>query len=479
MKDYLKIGAMVAVLIAVAFAVEYSFSAKKGKSGNINIEIAYSPAFGEAGAPPANWTVYDIVSDKLGINLSLTALPSKAAEQDKIILAAAKNDSLPDFFTVSGTALNQLIEMDMVSPVDDMYALMPQRSLLLYGMEARNSYQHNGKHYALSQTGAIARNEGVLIRKDWLDALNLPVPVTTEDFLNVMRAFTYGDPDKDGRQDTYGYGAYLELRKNEEGLGTRFQPLFGAFGVEGTFDMNAKTAGLNIYKNDYYDALDFVRRMVSEKVIDPNWTVYNKNDFRDAWKRGAFGIMREQNAALALENNYSAFDEKFPEGEWIVVNPPVGPKAYSSVGVYTNSGHRIFAVSKKARESGKIKKIAQLLEWMSSNEGYMLLGFGVKGVNYLLDAEGNVTTEGLLNPEKAYSKKEMAPILQLRNLVFYNSDIELAGRYPTWTTKNGRKMSALKYLREMQSKKWTQNFGGDGIPSPSDELKKFYEQGVL
>ena len=120
MKDYLKIGAMVAVLIAVAFAVEYSFSAKKGKSGNINIEIAYSPAFGEAGAPPANWTVYDIVSDKLGINLSLTALPSKAAEQDKIILAAAKNDSLPDFFTVSGTALNQLIEMDMVSPVDDM-----------------------------------------------------------------------------------------------------------------------------------------------------------------------------------------------------------------------------------------------------------------------------------------------------------------------------------------------------------------------
>jgi len=479
MKDYLKIAGMVLILIGVCFGVDYSFSAKQGKKENIDIEIAYGPAFTEAGAPPLTWSVYEIASEKFGINLKLTPLPDKASEQDKVILDASSKDNLPDLFAVSGATLTKLIEDDKVTYVDDMYAYMPKRSAQMYGPEARNTYVINGKHYALTQTGSISRNEGVLIRKDWLNKLKMPVPTTTADYLKVMEAFTYDDPDGNGRQDTYGYGAFLEIRKNEEGLGTRFQPIFGAFGVEGTVNLTKKDFGLNIYKEEYYDAIEYIRRMVSSKVIDPNWTVYSKMDFRDAWKAGTFGIMREQNAALALENNYKAFDERFPDAEWINVNPPVGPKAKSSVGVYTNQGHRLYAVSKKCRDAGKQKKLAQFLEWMSSDEGYMLIGFGVKGVNYNLDKNNYVTTEGLVNPAKAYSQPEMAPMLQLRNLVFYNSDIELAGRYPTWTTKNGRKISALKYLREMQSKKWTPNFGSDGIPSASPELKTFYEQGVL
>ena len=40
-------------------------------------------------------------------------------------------------------------------------------------------------------------------------------------------------------------------------------------------------------------------------------------------------------------------------------------------------------------------------------------------------------------------------------------------------------MSALTVLREMQQKAWVNATGSDTLPSPSTELKNFYEQGVL
>jgi putative aldouronate transport system substrate-binding protein len=40
-------------------------------------------------------------------------------------------------------------------------------------------------------------------------------------------------------------------------------------------------------------------------------------------------------------------------------------------------------------------------------------------------------------------------------------------------------MSALAVLRDMQSRPWTANIGGDALPAPNADLKRFYEQGVV
>ena len=309
--------------------------------------------------------------------------------------------------------------------------------------------------------------------KDWLDKLGLEIPVTLDDYYNVMKAFTFSDPDGDQINNTYGWGAYIDIRSIEEGLGCRFAPFFGAFGVEGTFNASKKNPGLNIYKPEYKDALEYINRLVRERLIDPNWAIYSKNSFRDAWKNGRFGMMREQNAAFALESNYKKFDEKFPYGEWILIDPPVGPNGHSSVGAYA-TGYRTYAVSRRAQELGKLPVIARLLEWMST-DGYITVTYGEEVVNYLLDDNGNITIEDLPDPSLAYTQKAAAPVLQLRNLVMYNSDEELAARYPTWYTSAGREMSALKVLREMQKKPWTHAIT---VPGISKELKDFYEEGV-
>ncbi|QQO10809.1 extracellular solute-binding protein [Breznakiella homolactica] len=480
MKEKMRVFLVLCLLSGMlipAFAGGGSDNAKS--DGPVTIELWYGAAVTEAGPPPADWKALQIIRDKLNINLVLTALPSNESDQDVKVNAAGAANSLPDLFMVRRDPWLNLVKMGLVAPVDDLYPLMPERTNTQYDADSKAFTTVNGKSYGLASPGAIARNEGMLIRKDWLDKLGLQIPVTTEDYLNVMKAFTFNDPDGNGRNDTYGYGAFIEINNFEEGLGRRFDPFFGAFGVPGTWSLVKSDPGLNLRKPAYYDAMVYIKRLVDEKVIDPNWMSYGKDDFRAAWKQGRFGIMREQNAAYASESNYAPFDKNFPNGEWIVIDPPRGPSGKSSVGVYTQA-YRIYAVSTKAANAGKGPAIARLLEWMSSDEGYYLLGWGEEGVNYVKDADGVPTINGIPDASKGFSRPEMQPLTQLRNMVYYNSNVELLARYPTYKAPtSGKTMSALTVLYDMQKRAWTPNIGADALPPANADIKRFYEQGVV
>jgi putative aldouronate transport system substrate-binding protein len=217
--------------------------------------------------------------------------------------------------------------------------------------------------------------------------------------------------------------------------------------------------------------------MIVERVIDPNWINHTRDTFRAEWKQGTFGIMREQNAAFAAQNNYRDFDVNFPNGEWIVINPPLGPNGHQSVGVDTPS-FRIYAVSTRAMYQGKAPFIVRLLEWMAE-EGYFLFGWGVEGDNFIFDSNGVPTVAGIPDPARGFNRSEMQRYTQLRNMVFYNSDIELAARFPVWTTTNGRQKSAEWVLRDMQSRPWTLNTGSDALPQPNADIRRFWEQGII
>ncbi len=452
--------------------------AAKKEEGPVKISLWYGAAVTEAGAPPADWNVYQIVKDKLNIDLELTMLPSSEKDQVAKVNAAAAANSLGDLVFIQDTNYTKLVDQGLLAPVDDMYDMMPNRTKLLYDADSRKYTTYKGHSYAFAQPGSIQKNEGVLIRKDWLDKLGLQVPVTTDDFAAVMKAFTEQDPDGNGKNDTYGYGGYLEQSATNEGLGRRFDPLMGAFGIAGTWSLESNTLGLQVERPEYFEALSWVKSLNDSGYIDPNWLAYQKDDFRAAWKQGRFGIMREQNAAFAAESNYKAFDENFPNGEWIVIDPPKGPNGKLSVG--TNMvGYRMYAVSAKAAQEGKKEAIARLLEWMSSDEGYYLLGWGVEGVNYILDENKVPVVKGLPDESKGYSKPEIQPLTQLRNMVFYNGDAELASRYPTYTTaKSKKEMSALKVLREMQQHPWTPQSGVNGMPKPNADVERFLNQGI-
>jgi len=436
----------------------------------------------EAGAPPDDWIAYKRILDELNIELTYVIVPTGEDGEAKLNAAAAAND-LPDLFqavSASGDnrgALKRLVDLGLVAPLDDLMPLMPERVKLHYNDPLLISLvTFNGQLYGLPEPPPLPKREGFVIRKDWLDKLNLKVPTTPEELLAVAKAFTEQDPDGNGKNDTYGLGGFLV----GQGLGNRFDMLMGAYGVPGIWNFSdPANFGLNVRNSKYPEALAFFKSLVDAKVIDPDWPTLKRDEFRARWKQGLFGIMWEDFAALSNKSNYTPFDENFPNGEWIPVAAPVGPHGDASYGVYTGRG-QIFAISQKAADAGKGEAIARLLEWMAT-DGYYLLGFGEEGVNYIIDANGNISTEGL-DPAQAYTSQERQPFTQMRNqLVFYNSPQEITARYPTYNTSNGRLMEPMKFLEFFQAQPWVDGRGIQVILPPANaaDFDRFYSEGIL
>ncbi len=452
-------------------------TSKKESQGLTHITMWYSPTASEVGPLPKDWVGYQKLKDELGIDLEANSLPVGANDQSSKLLAAAAADDLPDFFTVTDRdTWSNLLDRGMLADLSDTYSKMPKRTALMFDDAAiKYTTASDGKNYGWATPSSVSPNEGLIIRKDWLDNLGLKAPETVDEFYDVMHAFTYDDPDGNGKNDTYGFGAYIRTFNYEFYPGRRLEPIMGAFGVEGTWDMHADSFGLMVKKPEFFQFMQFMRRMIEGGVIDPNWLALKQDDFTASYKQGKLGCFRWQFSALHSQNNYAPFDENFPEGSFIVIEPPYGPEHKRSVGPLVAS-KRIWAVSQKAVDEGKLDKICELMEWTGSGEGYMLCVFGREGVEYNIGPNGYpVSASG---PE-GYGGSVGRPYVQLSNLAANNtSDLEISSRYPSFTSKNGRTISPLETLRQMQAMDWTPTPGQDAMPAPSTDLKTYYEQGL-
>ncbi len=447
------------------------------ENGLIPIEMWYGAAVTEAGPIPSDWVGYDIIRDELGIDLTITALPSNESDQDVRIQAAGAATALPDVFFVSRPVLQNLINQGLVASIDEIYDMMPNRTANYHDAAARNYTTFDGENFGMAIPSSVTPIESLVIRKDWLDNLGLEIPTTLDELYDVMYAFTYNDPDQNGRDDTWGYGAFVESDTTLKGYpGSRLWPIMGAFGVTGLWTFNESDLGLTVYKDGFFDFVQYFRKMCNDGVIDPNWLSYRKDDFRAAWKQGRFGVMYEQWAALSAESNYAPFDTNFPNGEWVVIDPPVGTNGEQSMGSLDKT-YRIYAVSQDAKDAGKLEAIARLFEWMASDEGYYLLGYGVEGVNYVRDENGNPSTEGL--GDMSYTGQRGQVYTQLRNLVYTNSAEETRVRFPDYTAEtSGKVISPVGYLVEMEKRPWTLAVGSGMMPTPNADVSRYYEQSI-
>jgi putative aldouronate transport system substrate-binding protein len=468
------------IVAAVAMVVCASLGAQQAKLVDLDFWIGASVS--ESGPPPDDWVAYKIVKEKLGINWTVSLLPSTLTDQDTKINAAAAANNLPDSFQVNRDAWYKLAKAGLLAPVDKILPLMPVRTKTHYDDAiARKLVTIGGQMWGLPEPGQLPMTDGFVVRQDWLTKLNLKVPTTLDEFLTVARAFTFQDPDGNGKADTYGFGAYLESSGLQQaGLGLRFEWIFGAYGVSGTWNVSStKDFGLNVRKPGFYKAVQFIKSMIDAKVIDPDWATIKKDEYRARWKQGRWGMMHENFAALSTKANYADFDKNFPNGLWLAPPPPKGPDGKSTENVLLKNV-RIQAISARAVKAGKTDAIAKLLEWMANPEGYYLLGFGQEGINYKKDAKGYVIVEGI-PADQQYTAKAAQPLTQLRNLVFINSDVELAVRYVSFKTASGRTQDPLSYWNAFRSYPYTDSTGAAIINPPSNaaDFTRFYSENIM
>ncbi len=107
--------------------------------------------------------------------------------------------------------LKEMVDQGAVAevPVEMLYEYAPEYMAYVEEMSAKwgvdiiEASKIDGKLYCVPNP--FMQYNAVGIRGDWLDNLGLEMPVTVEDWNEVMRAFTEDDPDGNGVDDTYGY----------------------------------------------------------------------------------------------------------------------------------------------------------------------------------------------------------------------------------------------------------------------------------
>jgi ABC-type glycerol-3-phosphate transport system substrate-binding protein len=103
------------------------------------------------------------------------------------------------------------------------------------------------------------------IRRHWLEYLNLKKPETWEQAFEVWRAFTFDDPDGNGKDDTYGY--VMEMRTDRGQHAGAMQVFFYAAGVR-WFGADAQGRVRPAFNRPAAaDALDLIKRAYQQGLF--------------------------------------------------------------------------------------------------------------------------------------------------------------------------------------------------------------------
>lgn len=154
-------------------------------------------------------------------------------EETKLSTAIMSGD-YPDIIKSKVADYKNYAESGVIADITDVYEKYASDELKAYmnfdGGKALDSLKIDGKLYGLPIiSNPYSGANMMFIRQDWLDNLGLSMPETMEDLQAVAHAFTYDDPDGNGKNDTYGL-ALDGIKVINTSVGN-MDPFFNAFGV--------------------------------------------------------------------------------------------------------------------------------------------------------------------------------------------------------------------------------------------------------
>ncbi|WP_282939771.1 extracellular solute-binding protein [Paenibacillus sp. RC67] len=249
-----------------------------------------------------------------------------------------------------------------------------------------NESSVQGKIYALYAERPASR-QGVILRKDWLDRLHLKEPTTTEELFQVLKQFTNNDPDGNGVKDTIGIADRGDLTYGA------FKTLSSYFGTPNNWGIQDGALVPEFKTKEYLDTMNFMKRLVSENMMNKDFAVTSKQIQRYMLINGkAGGYIGSMADAPRLQNELRKFD---PKAELTLVNRIRGPKGE---GVWSNPGFSgVFLFSKKAiKNEEELRNILAFFDRSMGPDVSNLLQYGIEGKHYEL-VEGQVSITAAMN----------------------------------------------------------------------------------
>ncbi|QHT62842.1 extracellular solute-binding protein [Paenibacillus lycopersici] len=338
-------------------------------------EIVYLTT-GDVGAKPLvpNDRIIAEIDKRLNIKLTVKIAPESS--YDKINVAIASGD-IPDVVTTQypSSSVSQWIKDGILVPLNDYFDKLPTiKAKLDNGLQWTAV---DGNYYGYPfVSGAERSNYTVQFRQDWLDKLGLQHPKTLDEFEAALKAVVEKDPDGNGKADTFGY---VTNKPGDGDLLTGFDFVLYAYGLPySDYELNDKGEVIPRFEHPAFKkGIEELRKWYAEKLIDPEFVVYDRPAKEQKFFQGKAGFM-DGPLFRHVSRIEGSLQQVNPDGVLGYAPPPAGPDGKQ--GMATVPKTALFtAVTNKAKNP---EKAAEFIEFMLSKEGRDLLELGIEGIHY-------------------------------------------------------------------------------------------------
>lgn len=259
----------------------------------------------------------------------------------------------------------------------------------------------------------------VSFRQDWLDAAGLKPPVTLDDWYNIIKFSTEGDPDQNGKRDTYGMMLDKAYNQGTASTLTRLAVSQGApnkWGVD--------KAG-NFYpefeSEPFFEVLNLFRRLYEEKLINQDFAVVDSSELNKVYEAGRANIRISGGNAQSLQTKL----DKVVQGAVVNVSSLQGPDGIRVPGESGNTGFLAIPKSTVADEQ-ELAKVLTFVDKLLDPEMVNLINKGIEGVHYKVEGDYTVTIDADKDVQEVKPYRDTLPQRgELYNMEKKNKGTEL------------------------------------------------------
>jgi putative aldouronate transport system substrate-binding protein len=227
-----------------------------------------------------------------------------------------------------------------------------------------------------------ANDQTVMIRKDWMLKVGVTeVPTNMDEFISLMQKFVNNDPDGNNKKDTIGLTCYSAgwlanfmdyYEPAIQGGQSYWTKADDGTWVEG-FTTAKALAGVQALKK-LYDA----------NGLDKDFATLKGNDGMNKFTSGVAGAYAHSGYPDTLETVYTAMQKANPSVDWASTVVLMKPFKTADGNYYRkiNSTPWSETYFNAKCSDEKVSRMLNLMNWGLSTDGFNLLHYGIKDVDY-------------------------------------------------------------------------------------------------
>ncbi|MDQ0919203.1 extracellular solute-binding protein [Paenibacillus sp. V4I5] len=262
-------------------------------------------------------------------------------------------------------------------------------------------------------------------RKDWFDTMGLTPPKTLDDWYNIAKVLTLNDPDKNGKNDTYGL--ILEKKYNQD-VSSTLTRIAVSQGAPNKWKIESNGNFTPEFTTEpFFQTMKLFKRLYEEKLINQDFAAVDGTETAKIYESGRGGIQLSGGNAQSLQDKVV----KVVPTAVMDAAPVEGPTGRRLPGEPGNAG--FWAIPKATvKTEAEMKKVLAFIDKLMDPKMATLLVKGVEGTHW---ADKGEFTEVLNRDADAKEVKPYRDTFPNRN---ENYNIAKKAKQPDLFRKNSQ-----------------------------------------